>query len=124
MLTPSDLESAASVAGRTFVRRPDSTWAIADQLSPQWNDRASLVQPSRSRAARTRQPIPPLSLMSRFIESGALLGRLLRVRRWALSLIIQLSVSSDSPGPHDRNQDPRGIRPPERQTSRQGAARC
>jgi hypothetical protein len=64
MLTPSGRESAIRVLGRRFVRRPDSTCAIADQLSPEWKASASLVQPRRSRAARTRKPIPPPPLVS------------------------------------------------------------
>jgi len=40
------------------VRRPVSTWAIADQLNPEWYARASRVHPRRSLAARTRLPIP------------------------------------------------------------------
>ncbi|MEA2146686.1 MAG: hypothetical protein QOG59_2273 [Solirubrobacteraceae bacterium] len=63
MLTPNGRESATSVLGRMCVRRPDSTCAIADQLIPAWKARASLLQPRRSRAARTREPIAPPSLM-------------------------------------------------------------
>lgn len=63
MLTPSVRESAARVLGRTFVRRPDSTWAIADQVIPEWKASASRDQPRRSRAALTRVPIPLLELI-------------------------------------------------------------
>jgi PAS domain S-box-containing protein len=85
MVTPSGRESAASVLGRRLVRRPDSTWAIADQLTPEWKASASLVQPRRARAARTRGPIPSLSLMPR--ESTGCETR-----------VLQLSVSNDAPG--------------------------
>jgi hypothetical protein len=57
MLTPSASDNTASVVGRRFVRLPDSIWAIADQLSPEWNARASRLQPRRSRAARSRRSI-------------------------------------------------------------------
>jgi PAS domain S-box-containing protein len=84
MLTPSGRESAASVLGRRFVRRPDSTWAMADQLTPEWKASASLVQPRRFRAARTRGPMAPLSLMGG--ESTA-----------SGPVLLQLSVSNDTP---------------------------
>src|ERR1700736_4865122 len=98
MLTPSGLESAASVLGRTFVRRPDSTWAMADQLIPEWKASASLVQPRRSRAARTREPIPPLLLM--FPEStGEPPGDTTEsVKRHTEQKMTEASVQSDVPG--------------------------
>jgi hypothetical protein len=45
------------VSGRRFLRRPDSTWAMPDQLIPEWNASASRLQPRRSLAALTRAPI-------------------------------------------------------------------
>ena len=69
MLTPRAVASAIRLVRRTSRRRPDSIWAIADQLTPEWYASSSRLHPSRSRVALSVAPIPAVVTVATPLET-------------------------------------------------------